>query len=77
LPNDVRITANQIGAGEHGILLIPKGLILGLIVAVIVSPANASERTNPGHYFTAKGKRFVVNESWGGREELLKQLLAT
>jgi hypothetical protein len=74
LPTDLQITEDKVGSGQAGELLIPKNLVLGLIVAVAASPANANEQTTTGYFFSIADTRFELDKVWGKRASLLTQL---
>lgn len=73
LPDDIEFTDHTVGA-KNGVLFIPKMVVAGLIVAVVASPANAGGRTSPSYFFERSGKRYVLNNLWGRREQLLVDL---
>ncbi|MCA0375263.1 MAG: hypothetical protein LCH84_06315 [Gemmatimonadetes bacterium] len=75
LPDHIRITENQIGPDDHGHLLIPKFLIVGLIYAVVASPANAGVATTTGHFVTVDGVRYNLDAQWGQRDKLVNTLV--
>ena len=74
LPDNVQLTDNQIGSNPSGDLLLPRNIVLGLLVAVVASKANVGLNIDPGHYFTAHGKRFVLTQYRGRRSALTKEL---
>lgn len=77
LPADIQFTENKIGSGLNGELLLIKTVVLGMIVSVVLSPANATETTNDSFVFGVRGKRqFKLNELWGKRDAFLPELTA-
>jgi hypothetical protein len=67
-------TANQIGPGTGGTLMIPAGVVAGLIIAVVAAPSNTSGRTQPGFFVGVGERRYVLNDWWGRRDELIADL---
>lgn len=74
LPASVCLTENRIGS-DNGMLLLPKTLVIGIIVAVVSSPGNVREKTDPSFYVTAIGENFFLNELWGQRAEVVRRVL--
>jgi hypothetical protein len=72
--DSVRITDSQVGSGAQGELLINKGMIVGLVLAVVGSSSNAGEMTAGNHYIETQGKRFQVNDYWGQGDRLLQEI---
>jgi hypothetical protein len=65
LPGTILFTKNRIGPDAQGCLQLPEMFIAGLAFAVVVSPVNANERSDPGHFIAVKGTQFHVNDWWG------------
>jgi hypothetical protein len=80
MPGNLKFTDNLMGSTLDGTLLLPKYLILGIILAVVVSPANATaERVFPDHgndYWIPLpwGEVHRLDELWGKRDAILGQL---
>ncbi len=69
----IEITENTFGNGGDRIL-IPKTIIEGLILAVILSPSNLKETTFMGFNIQYKihKSKIYLNSLWGKRDEFLK-----
>lgn len=76
LPPEIEFTDNKLGPTTEGRLLLPKGLIAGLIIAVVASPSNAAERTDPVFWLECHGTRFLLNDLWGTRDSTVAQLIS-
>jgi hypothetical protein len=51
-------------------LVLPSSLILGLLIAVVSSPVNASQRADDTCAFHWRGNEIKLNALWGNRSEL-------
>jgi len=71
LSSALRLTSNKIGTDSEGYLLLPRSLVIGLIVAVVVSPANADEQIESSYSVGFLGNPYVVNDLWGQREAVV------
>ena len=66
---DERLQINENGSVQIGYVWnLPSSYITGLIVAVIVSPENSSERIDQNIAITLFGETFKANDIWGKRE---------
>jgi len=71
LPNEVEITPKpQIGMTVDGKVLIPIKMLWALILAVIGSPDNKSQRLPPGYKASIDDVTVDLNEFWGQRERI-------
>lgn len=75
LPENVSLTENVLGHDGKGTLQLPKNIVSGLIVAVVASPGNAGERTNPSFYFETIAGNFILNDIWGKQAEVKQRLI--
>ena len=85
LPGNLKFIDEMRISAENGVLILPSALIYGLVTAVIVSPANCSERAPIEFNLDGRGipqtQRIImmdigvfqipINKLWGRREELL------
>jgi hypothetical protein len=51
-------------------LVLPAQLIFGLLIAVVVSPVNASQRVDDSCLFNYRGNQIKLNSLWGNRSAL-------
>lgn len=71
--SDLRFHEGQSFKVESGRLVLPASLVLGLIVTVVVSPANKSEVTlDERHGINICGYQVSLKRLWGKRQELLE-----
>ena len=72
LPADIAFTDKaQIRVEQDGQIVLPLGLIYGLITAVVVSPANRDERAPKEGMLNLGDFPIPINKLWGRRNELL------
>ena len=73
LPHNLVFTDEQaIKPDKSGTLFLPKSLVMGLIVAVVVSPANAGEKADKPCGIQYIGLNIPVEKMWGKRAELIR-----
>jgi hypothetical protein len=68
--SDIVFTENSLGGKVGGPLNFPRHLIMGILMAVVASPANASETCNPGHYVILRQETFILTDWWGRSVDL-------
>ena len=71
LPDTLKFSSEGAIKIEGNTLILGSSLIYGLIVAVIVCPVNAKERTPDNYSITVFGKSLSLNELWGKKGVLL------
>lgn len=84
LPENITLTERELGGqdGPDGWLKLPKGMVLGLIVAVVASPVNARQKLNRELWIGVPRKertaeRIVLDHWWGKRAELMAMILGS
>lgn len=65
IPKDIVFHDTTLIGNENGILYLHKGFVLGLIVAVMVDPANAEFTGPAGLGFSCDGGSIQFDEIWG------------
>ena len=71
LPNEVQITTrNSIGITKDGKVLLPINMIWAMILAVIGSHVNRSERLPPGYTASIGNQTIDLNDFWGNKEQI-------
>lgn len=70
LPKGLSVTSEGKIGVENGILVLPDSLVLGLLLAVVVSPVNANEAAPDDCMIEHQGQRRPLNEFWGRKDKL-------
>lgn len=60
------------GLSKDGKFILSRGLIWGMINAVIGSPANSRERAPDNYWISIGGQRISLNELWGKKDIILQ-----
>ena len=67
--------ANQLSIGRQGWIL-PRSYVLGIAVAVMIAPENASERLATDRSISLFGRDCRLNELWGAEAALKADIAA-
>ena len=71
LPNEVQITPkNEIGMTIDGKVLLPVNMIWAMILAVIGSHVNVTEKLPPGYTASIEDVKIDLNEFWGNSDRI-------
>jgi len=62
----------KFGLSKDSKFILSLGLIWGMIIAVIGSPANLQERVPDSYGISVRGEKFILNELWGKKVEILR-----
>jgi hypothetical protein len=71
LPDNLKFTDEMQIRIEDGVLILPSSLIYGLVIAVVVSPANRDQHTPKEGMLNLGNFPIPINKLWGRRDELL------
>jgi len=71
LPNDLRFTDEKKIRYDNGALILPAAIIYGLIMAVVVSPANQNESADKWCVLNFGDFPIPISRLWGRRHELV------
>lgn len=71
LPQNLRFETESRIWYDNGVLVLPLGLVLGLIIGVITSKANACERVASPCTFNLGECRLPINALWGRKDEVM------
>lgn len=78
LPSCIRFGQEMVFANDGMVITLPKHLIFGLILAVVVSPMNSDQAIPAKYVYKAVGGsldvQLVLNDCWGRRDEVRKVL---
>jgi hypothetical protein len=77
LPDNLKFTDERTFGVEDSKLVLPFALLTGLIIAVVVAPANAHESIDGRHVMNFRGLRIPLNELWGKRQRLIDLFAVT
>jgi len=69
IPDNLKFTQEGLISVNDGNLVLPSSLIYGLIIAVVVSPANSGENTNKNEILNLYNFPIPINKLWGKRKE--------
>jgi len=75
IPEKIIITDKRLGTDNRGTIFIPQNFVVGLIIAVIASPANINGQIDENFYIILKNKKFTLNNIWGKRDEINSELI--
>ncbi len=71
LPDNLRfIEESIIQLGNDGELVLPVDVIYGLLLSIVASPKNSSQRVEGDPEFAFGGKNTRINELWGDRGKI-------
>lgn len=65
IPRDIVFHDTILIGSKNGILYLAKGLVLGLIAAVIIDPVNAEFKGSAGLGFACQGGSIQFEDIWG------------
>ena len=75
VPKNMRFVPERvIRQGLAGELVLPYSLVIGLLLAVVGSPANAAETIPARFHINVDGRIIQINELWGEKERMNKEL---